>query len=81
MCTETFVCSEEVVAIVLADALVSLTYSCAELKEAIKSLNIGDTNTTKDFIYPSASTIRIIRNQMNRRRKEVLYRNPQETAI
>ena len=80
MCTGTYVRSEEVVAVLLADASISLTYSCAELKKAIKSLNSGDTNTIKDFLDPSATTIRIIRNQMNRI-KEVLYYNPQETAI
>ena len=58
MCTGTFVCSEEVGAVVLADAPSSLTYSYAELKEAIKSLNIGDTNTSKDFLDPTASTLK-----------------------
>ena len=79
MHTGIFVRSEEVVAVVLADAPSSLTYSYAELKEAIKSLNIGDTNTSKDFLDPTASTLKIIRNQTNRRRKccTIILKKPQ----
>lgn len=69
MRTGTFVRNEEVVAIVLADIPTSLTYTCTEIKAAIYSLGLGDTNIVKDFLDPSASTTTITRNVSNRRRK------------
>ena len=60
---------QEVVAIVMNDAASSLTYSCTEFKAALKALKCGDTNITKDFLDPEATTTTITRQIYNIRRK------------
>ena len=68
MRTGTSVKSREVVAIALID-IESANTSTAEIKSAITSLQIGDTNCTKDFLDPQSSVTTITRNVSNKRRK------------
>ena len=63
--TGTSVKSREVVAIALTDT----NTSTAEIKSAITSLQIGETNCTKDFLDPQSLTTIITRNVSSKRRK------------
>lgn len=59
---------EAVVALVLEDIGSSLTYSCAEIKEAIIYLGWG-TRTSKDFLRADATTTTISRGKTDHKRR------------
>ncbi len=68
MRTGTFVADEEVLAVVLGDIATSLTYSCAEIKRALKSGEWGSDDVNRDFLEPDADDIVIKRKNSKKRR-------------